>query len=292
MRIGVFQIEDPVPDLCYPHALAVLQPWLDAGTAASSALTMMERHLDASLLGEIKVPGAFFDFTRYRPHVRLVEGGQHTEIPNTFINYARRISGDDFVFLHLMEPHMLSEAYISSVLEVLQKLGVRRYLLIGSMYDSFPHTRPLVVTGIMEGPMRQELRKAGVEDSNYEGPTTITMRISQMAATLGIEVATILVHLPQYMQLDHDRAGKLRLLEILYSLYGFNIDLAAARAEAERQYARVSMAMAREPYLKKIVERLEAYYEARNSGQDSEQIELSPEIEEYLDDINDSFNWD
>jgi len=290
--MGAFQIQEPVPELCYPHALAVLQPWLDAGTAASSVLTMIERHLDASLLGEIKVPGAFFDFTRYRPHVRLSEDSQQTKVPNTFINYARWTDGDDFVFLHLMEPHMLSEAYTSSVLEVLQQLGVRRYLLIGSMYDSVPHTRPLVVTGVMEGIMRQELRKAGVEDSNYEGPTTITMQISQVAATLGIEVATILVHLPQYMQLDHDRAGKLRLLEVLYSLYGFDIDLTVARAEAERQYAQVSMAMAREPYLKKIVERLEAYYEARNSGQDSEQIELSPEIEEYLNDINDSFNWD
>jgi hypothetical protein len=290
--MGAFQIEEPVPELCYPHALAVLQPWLDAGTAASSVLTMLEKHLDASLLGKLRVPGAFFDFTRYRPHVRLSENRHQTEIPNTFMNCARWAYGDDFIFLHLMEPHMLSEAYVSSLLEVLQKLEVRRYLLIGSMYDSFPHTRPLVVTGVMEGTIRQELRKAGVEESNYEGPTTITMRISEMAATLGIEVATILVHLPQYMQLDHDRAGKLRLLEVLYSLYGFDIDLATARAEAERQYAQVSMAMAREPYLKKIVERLEAYYEGRKAGQDSEQTELSPEIQEYLNDINDNFNWD
>ncbi len=292
MRIGAFQLEEPVPELQHPHALAVLLPWIDAGTAASSVITILERHLDASSLGKLRVPGAFLDFTRYRPHVRLSEGSHQTEIPNTFINYARWTYGSDFVFLHLMEPHMLSEIYVSSVLDVLQKLGVRRYLLLGAMYDLFPHTRPLVVSGIMEGTAGQELRTAGVEDSNYEGPTTITMRISQMAAILGIEVATIVVHLPQYMQLEHDWAGKLRLLEILDSLYGFNINLAPVRAEAERQYAQVSMTMAREPYLRKIVERLEAYYETRKSGKDSEGVELAPEIQEYLNDINDSLNWD
>jgi predicted ATP-grasp superfamily ATP-dependent carboligase len=292
MRIGAFQIEEPVPKLHYPHALAVLQPWIDAGNAASSVITMLERHLEASLLGKLRVPGAFFDFTRYRPHVRLLEGHHQTEIPNTFINYARWTYGDDFIFLHLMEPHMLSEVYISSVLDVLQKFGVRRYLLLGAMYDSFPHTKPLVVSGIMEGTMRQELREAAVEDSNYEGPTTITMRIAQMAAILGIEVATIVVHLPQYMQFEHDWAGKLRLLEVLYSLYSFNIDLTPVRAEAERQYAQVSLTISREPYLKKIVERLEAYYEARKIEKDSKQVELSPEIQEYLNDINDKFNWD
>ena len=253
MKIGAFDIQEPIPELQFPHAFVVLQPWIDAGSAASSTLEELEAHLDASFLGKIRIPGAFFDFTRYRPNVRISQNAHKMEIPNTYLNYARWQYGDDVVFIHMMEPHILGEVYADSVVRVLKFLGVRRYLMLGSMYDVFPHTRPLVVSGIMEGDIKQKLMDLGVEESNYEGPTSISMKISQTAQKMGIETITMVVHLPQYMQLDRDAMGQLRLLELLNSVYGFGIDLSHLREETEQQSARIHAAMEREPYLKKIV---------------------------------------
>jgi hypothetical protein len=42
---------------------------------------------------------------------------------------------------------MLAETYVDSVFHLLQSFGVKRYCLVGSMYDMVPHTRPLMVTG-------------------------------------------------------------------------------------------------------------------------------------------------
>jgi hypothetical protein len=50
---------------------------------------------------------------------------------------------------------MLAEAYIDSVVELFKTFGVKRYCLIGSMYEMVPYTRPLLVTGSASNPRLQ-----------------------------------------------------------------------------------------------------------------------------------------
>ena len=132
MRIGAFQIREPLPELSEPHALTMLHPWIDIGAVGSTTLTLLENHFQAKPLGKLIKPGNFFDFSRYRQLTRLIEGQRDIEIPNTFINYARSSGDHDLLFLHLLEPHMLGEVYVDSVLKVLQKLSVNSYCLIGN----------------------------------------------------------------------------------------------------------------------------------------------------------------
>ena len=184
---------------------------------------------------------------------------------------------------------MLGEVYADSVLRVLQKLGVKRYCLMGSMYDSVPHTKPLIVSGRAAEPVREELRKIGVQSSDYEGPTTITILISQQAPKYNIEAMSLIVHLPQYVSVETDYVGALRLSELLCSLYHFPIDLEAVKHKGEKQYEEVSLAMEREPQLRQAVQQLERYYEAKASKAEQEQPELSPEIEDFLRDVTKRF---
>ncbi len=289
MRIGAFEIEELLPDLYQPHALAMLRPWIDVGNVGSTAMMLLEEHLGAKPLGKVAKPGNCFDFTRYRPVTRFVKGQSKVEIPNSFIKYARQPGGNDFLFLHLLEPHMLGEAYTDSVMKVLQKFGVKRYCLIGSMYDAVPHTKPLIISGRTAGAAREELRKLGVQSSGYEGPTTIVILISQQAPEYNIDVISLIVHLPQYVGIETDYTGAWRLMELLCSLYHLPIDLEAVRQKGEKQYGEVSLAMEREPQLKQAVQPLENYYGARAEEVEEEQSKLSPEIEEFLRDITKRF---
>ena len=289
MRIGAFQIKQPLPEFVEPHALAVLHPWIDIGAVGSTTLELLENHFHAKSLGKLVSPGNFFDFTRYRPSIRLVEGQSQIEIPNSFINYAKQSESKDFLLFHLLEPHMLGEDYANSVLKVLQKLGVKRYCLLGSMYDAVPHTKPLIVTGGTAGEAKEELCQLGVQPSDYEGPTTIAVLISQEAPKYKIEVVTLIVHLPQYVRLEEDYIGALRLLELLCSLYHLPLNLEEVRRKAEMQRGELSLAVDKEPQLKPIVEQLEMSYETRVNRVEQEQPKLSPDIEKFLRDVTKRF---
>ena len=41
MRIGEFEIDEPIPDLKDPHAIAVLRPWIDVGSVGTLALSRL-----------------------------------------------------------------------------------------------------------------------------------------------------------------------------------------------------------------------------------------------------------
>ena len=289
MRVGAFELDKTLPDLHNPHAFALLRPWIDVGSVGSLTITMLENQFKARPLGKLVKPGNFFDFTRYRPMIRLAENHQEVHIPNSFINYANGPHDNDLVFLHLLEPHMLGEYYTNSILEVLRNLGVNRYCLVGAMYDAVPHTKPLIVTGTATGSAKSALHALGVRSSGYEGPTTIAILISLEALKHDIEIITLIVHLPQYSQLVEDYAGRQRLLEIICSLYNFPIDLRQSKHEAEEQYAQLSLAAANQPSVMEIIQRLETYYEARTSKTEEEPPKLSPEIERFLRDIDKRF---
>ncbi len=290
MRLGGFKLIEPLPELKSPHALTILRPWVDAGSVGTLTLSLLEARFKAKELGRLARPGNFFDFTRYRPIIYLRESGREVVTPNSVVTYSRQQEGNDFLFLRLLEPHMLGEIYVDSVLLLLERLGVKRYCLLGSMYDMVPHTRPLLVTGRAIGEGAEEhLKKVNVQPSDYQGPTTIASLISQEAPKRGIESISLIVHLPQYIQLEEDYAGVLRLMEILYSVYGIQADETNIR-DAENQRKYIDIEVDRDPQLKSIVAQLEAHYEARMARtKEAEMPRLSPEVEKFLRDIEKRF---
>ena len=287
MRIGDFEIPGDVPEFNDPHVLAVLGPWIDVGNVGTLSLERLERHLQAKELGRLARPGRFYDFTRYRPRSYREHGKRGYSIPSTVVRYAIRDEAPDLIFLHLLEPHCYGEDYTDSVIELLKFVGASRYSLIGAMYDMVPHTRRLLVTGgSSQGQAEEEYRLVGARPSNYEGPTTITYLISQQAEALGIDTRTFVVHLPQYFQVDEDFTGTARLMEVLCSLY----DLPERLEEPERgqqQYETLQNIVTGTQEVSSLLQRLEERYDRENNeGTSSTTVELPPNIEEFLQGLN------
>jgi len=292
MRLRAFELYEPVPRLNEPHALAVLKPWIDVSNVGTLTLSRLESYLKAVPLGEIARPGNFFDFTRYRPMLDVKEGRRQVQIPNTTISYAKMEGGHDFIFLHLLEPHMLAETYVNSVFDLLKSFGVRRYCLMGAMYDMVPYTRPLLVTGSASNlRLQKELEVAHVVSSDYQGPTTITYLISQRGLEIGMETLSLIVHLPQYLMMENDYRGKKRLMEVLSILYDFPLseeDADKAKEQEERVSQIAEQFIQQEPSYRLILNQLEAYYDSR-VGQAKEESKLSPEVEKFLRDLGRRF---
>ena len=196
MRIGDFEFDEPLPELKEPHVLAVLRPWIDVGRVGTISLRRIERHLEAKEVGRLVKPGRYYDFTRYRPRSRLRRGQREYRIPSTTVKVAVRENGPDLVTMHLLEPHAYGEDFTDSVNEVLDRLGVKRYSLVGAMYDMVPHTRPLLVSGgSLDAANEEEYRSVNVKPSDYEGPTTITHLTFQHAEAMKMDTRIFVVHL-------------------------------------------------------------------------------------------------
>lgn len=299
MRIGAFEINEPLPELHEPHALVMIRPWVDVGSVGSLTLRQMERHFRGTELGKLARPGTFFDFTRYRPTVRIVNGKREMTYPNSTINYAQPQHGPDLLFMHLLEPHAMAEDYVESIVALLKHFEAKVYCRIGSMYDSVPHTRPIVITG---NPGEVEPRPGAPSpfiqqrQSQYEGPTTIMNKLSDEVTDMGLGIMTFMAHLPHYAQLDEDFAGTSRMLEVLSAFYDVPANLVPTH-RGKLQYAEIDAAVERKPEHKALVSRLEAYYDSTYQTQtppesraapavDEPPATLSPEIEQFLKDLD------
>lgn len=285
MRLGAFELKEPIPELKDPVAFAILRPWIDVNNVGSLVMKEIEVQCGAIELARLRNPGRFLDFSRYRPVLYLDEEGvRQIKIPNTIINYSKAQNGKDFLFLRLLEPHSNSEYYIDSILKVLRRFNTKRYCLLGSMYDAVPHTKPLIVNGGASGKEAElDLKRSGALISRYQGPTTITYLIGQKAYELGIETMVFVVSLPQYVEIEEDYLGKLRLMEILNQLFKIPIDQRDYE-KAAGQRILIDQKVEMTPELKDLVPKLETLYELRikREQEDKEVSSLSPEIEDYI----------
>jgi len=283
VRIGAFEVEEPLPELNTPCVFAILHPWIDVNGVGTMVLNELETQFGAKELARLARPGRFFDFTRYRPTLYLEGGIRKISIPNITLRYAKREGGDDLIFLHLLEPHALSEVFVDSILRLLTRLKVKRYVLLGSMYDAVPHTRPIIVNGGAIGKEAElDLKKSGALKSHYQGPTTITFLITQKAPELDMEAVWFIVSLPQYVVLDEDYLGKVRLMEILNLLYRIPVDRRDFEKALE-QRSMISQKVERSAELKNLLPQLETLYDLRIKSKEGERVtKLSSEIEEIL----------
>jgi hypothetical protein len=302
MKIGDFEINMPDPPLQDPHGIAILKPWINVGNVGKIVLGRLGRMYAADRIGKLERPGKFYDFTRYRPTIRLRGDVRSVRVPNTRIRYARRPGSNDLVLLELLEPHAFAEDFNDSIIELLQVLKVTRYVQIGGMYDSVPHSRQLSVTGSARGwELPEGFGDMKLGGSTYQGPTSMTSQISERVwKDLNLQTLSLMVHLPLYLKLDDDYAGAARILKILSELYGFSTQLPEIEM-GERQYEQVSPAMTDNPVLKDMVERFERETDAGTQEEyvtDSDSSEsvtgdafpLSAEIEQFLRDISKSEN--
>ena len=295
MRLGAFELEGPLPELRAPHALATLRPWVDVGSVGRLTFRSLERHFQARDLAKLARPGVFFDFTRYRPTIHTVDGQRQVTVPTVNVRYARGDGEHDFIFLHLLEPHLNGEGFVNSVANLLKQLDVRRYCLVGSMYDLVPHTKPIMVTGAASGEdTLSRVRSLGVHSSSYEGPTSIASLVSQEVLKIGAETMGLIAHLPQYAQMDVDHVGRLRILELLCDLYDLDIDLDRVKLRAGQQQEELKSAMERNPEVRSLVQQLERQYDERVSqlreGRTEQISELSPEVQDFLEQLGDQFS--
>jgi proteasome assembly chaperone (PAC2) family protein len=258
------------PRLQRPALICAFKGWNDAAESASTALRFLATQWDAERFATID-PDDFFDFQVSRPTVTLTEGRtRKISWPEHVLWSARAGTSErDVVFLSGNEPNLRWKTFCQTVIEIAKELNVELVVTLGSLLADVPHTRPVSITGIGGDPDLVE--RLDFTETRYEGPTGITGVLHHAFAVANISSASLWAPVPHYVATVPSPKAALALIDRVETLLGVDVDTAELEQATEEYEQRLDAAVASEPDVRLLVERLEAQ---ADEGEDDEDVSL------------------
>ena len=244
------------PQLRSPVLVASFSGWNDAASAASTALGAIGASLDAELVARID-PEEFFDFQANRPTIDISDGQlQGVEWPDNLIVAATAEGAErDLLLISGTEPSTRWRTFCNSVLDVAEACGVESVVTFGSLIADVAHTRPVPITGLAtDDAMIDQL---GFEDVAYEGPTGVLGIFHAVCRERGISAASLWAAVPHYAAAVPNPKAGLALLRRLEGMIGIAVEATELEEAAAAFEEQVTQAVAANPEIKEMVERLE-----------------------------------
>ncbi|MEC7838188.1 MAG: PAC2 family protein [Chloroflexota bacterium] len=283
MNIEEFELNIPVSSYKNSHFISILRPWINVGNVGHNSISRLVKIFNLEEIGRLKKPSKYYDMTRYRPELLNENGERKIRVPNTVVFGNKNQSDENIFLLYLLEPHNFAEDFNLAIIDLIKNLNGKRYISIGGMFDSVPHTKPLPVTGSYKGWIPPEpLNETLKNKSNYTGPTSMTSQLSKLLNDeLSIEILSLMVHIPLYVKLDDDFLATSRLLESLSYIYKFSKEF-PERKKGENQYIEMHKNLQNNPQVNEMIKQFEI------EASKKDEIDLPPEIENFLKDLEDN----
>ncbi len=244
------------PRLRRPFMVCAFKGWNDAAESATGALEFLGREWEASRFAAID-PDEFFDFQVARPTVRLTEG-QTREItwPElVFWQAPLEESRHDAVLLSGVEPNLRWRLLCDTVVGVARELDVAMVVSLGALLADVPHTRPVNITGLAGDP--ELVERLGFSQTRYEGPTGIVGVLHDACMRAELSCASLWAPVPHYVAAVPSPKASLALIDVLARLTGLEVDASELEQATLEYEERLDEAVASEPDVKSLVERLE-----------------------------------
>ncbi len=250
----VWEREPPV--LRAPVLVASFSGWNDAANAASTALGAIAGSLETELIARID-PEEFFDFQANRPTIEIVEGQmQGVDWPDNLIVAAKAPSAErDLLLISGTEPSTRWRGFCGSVLDIAERCGVESVVTFGSLIADVAHTRPVPITGLATD--EEMIGQLGFEDVAYEGPTGVLGIFHGICKERGLSAASLWAAVPHYAAAVPNPKAGLALLRRLEGMIGIAIEAVELEEAAAAFEKQVTQAVAANPEIKEMVERLE-----------------------------------
>jgi proteasome assembly chaperone (PAC2) family protein len=244
------------PQLRSPVLVASFSGWNDAASAASTALGAIGSTLDTELIARID-PEEFFDFQANRPTIDISEGQlQDVEWPDNLIVAATAEGAErDLLLISGTEPSTRWRTFCNSVLDVAEACGVESVITFGSLIADVAHTRPVPITGLATD--EQMIDQLGFEDVAYEGPTGVLGIFHAICRERGLAAASLWAAVPHYAAAVPNPKAGLALLRRLEGMIGIAVEATELEEAASAFEHQVTQAVAQNPEIKEMVERLE-----------------------------------
>jgi len=262
-------------DLIAPTFVAAFDGWVDAGSAATTAL---ENLLDDAVDVATFDPDALFDYRARRPTLQIVDGRLAELTWPELVVRRVRFAERDLLVLAGPEPDDRWQAFADAVVELARRLGVVEWVSLGAIPAAVPHTRDVPILGTTSEPgrLRGDIQPgpAGL----LRVPAAAISVLEMAVAEAGIPAVGYFAQVPHYVSGPYP-AASLALVQALARHLGVDLPMGDLADEARQLRTRLDTATALEETTRTYVERLESMVDEQRlpSGDD-----LIGEIERFL----------
>ena len=273
-----------VPELVDPVMVAAFEGWNDAGDAASSAVSHLEREWKGEVFAALDAED-YYDFQVNRPHIWLDNGVRRITWPTTRLSVARvrdpegKGAPRDLVLVRGVEPSMRWRSFCNELMGFAHELGVEMVVVLGALLGDTPHTRPVPVTSVTSD--ADLARTLNLEESRYEGPTGIVGILQEACTHAGVPAVSLWAAVPHYVAQPPNPKATLALLNRLEDLLGLRIPLGELPEDARAWQLGVDQLAAEDSEVAEYVQSLE---EARDTAElpEASGEAIAREFERYL----------
>src|SRR5205814_196259 len=155
------------------------------------------------------------------------------------IFWARPPDSDRDAVLFLgVEPNFRWRAYSQMFVELAKEMGVELVVTLGALLADVPHTRDIRVVGTAARP--DVVKRLGLIQSRYEGPTGITGVLHDAMATAGLESVSLWASVPHYVATGPNPKATVALIKRLSDLLGSSVDTTELEAGGRAWEAKVN----------------------------------------------------
>jgi proteasome assembly chaperone (PAC2) family protein len=241
--------------------------WMDGGDVSTGTVQRLVDLLHAQPLADIEpdsfylynFPGTMELAALFRPRIEIEEGlVKSIDMPSAtfFCHEAANL----LLFLG-KEPNLRWRAFADCVLQVVDGVGVRRILFVGSFGGTVPHTRePRLHVTCSDAAMLPEMEPYALRRSAYEGPGSFASYLMTRVAEIDVRMATLAAEIPGYLQGPNPvciEAVTRRLAKILR----LPLDLAPLRAASTEWELAVTAAIEKDEEMAGKVREMEEAYD-------------------------------
>jgi len=251
---------DLVPELRNPCLLLGFHGWSDAGSVASDTLEHLMDVLHPEVFATLKNE-PFMHYTLDRPLGRIQDGIiLDLESPITQFRCRRNPSGKHDLIMGLgKEPQLNWQLYCRVILDLLERLAVKKVFTIGGVQDTISHTTPpqISIVGTSESVIADALSAdPGLRTSEYYGPVSIHSFLLHTCRSNDVDAVSLWGHSPAYLQRNPRLVA--RLVTVLNTVIGTRCPVEGLLQKSIELDRKISEALAKDPNLREFVESIES----------------------------------
>jgi PAC2 family len=274
--VSLIRLDDP-GDLVAPTFIAAFDGWVDAGSAATSALAQLGE--GAPIVATFDAD-RIYDYRARRPPLEIVDGRLDELIWPDLVVRRTRAGDRDLLVLVGPEPDYRWRELVSDLLDLIARFGVNEWISLGAIPAAVPHTRAVPILGTESAPGLLRADVPAGPAGTLRVPSALVSALEFEVSKAGVPALGYFAQVPHYISGPYP-AASLALLETLGRHLGVVLAPGDLADEADQLRTRLDTATALEETTRTYVERLESMVDEQRlpAGDD-----LIADIERFLRD--------